>query len=686
MPRTLPLSRTRNIGIMAHIDAGKTTTTERILFYTGFLHKVGEVDDGTAFTDYMEQEKERGITIMSAATTCYWKDHKINIIDTPGHVDFTAEVQRSLRVLDGAIAVFCAVGGVEPQSETVWHQADAYNVPRIAYVNKMDRMGADFGRVITMMREKLNANPVPVFIPIGAEENFEGIIDLIEMRALYFDDESKGLIFESKDIPIQLLETAETNRAKLIESVAENDDHLLQKYLDGNEISNDEIKKSLRNSTLSQKIIPVFCGSSKKGIGVQPLLDAVLDYLPSPLDLKEYPGYDVNDNNKIIKRKPDDKEPFSALAFKVLSDPHLKRLTFIRIYSGTLQTGETVMISSIGKRERINKILKIQANKKEEIQEAFTGDIVAIPDLKLTRTGDTLCDQKHQIVFEKISFSEPVINQSLEASTIAERDKMIECLAKLSDEDPTFKYRIDDDSGEILISGVGELHLEIIVDRLKREFNIKAKAGKPQVSYRETVSKKIRQEGIFENQINGKMQYGNVVLSIEPGEKGSGITIQNNNTDVQVNKMYQNAIEKGIKEAAQVGPNGYPLVDIRITIEKVNYDPEKSTELGNQIASSIALKDGIRKAESILLEPFFEVEVVSPEIYIGDIISDLNSRRGKIEGITQRGNVQIVKSIAPLSEMFGYVTKLRSISQGRASFTMTFSHYEPALIKSQTYN
>jgi len=686
MPRTSPLSRTRNIGIMAHIDAGKTTTTERILFYTGFLHKVGEVDDGTAFTDYMEQEKERGITIMSAATTCYWKDHKINIIDTPGHVDFTAEVQRSLRVLDGAIAVFCAVGGVEPQSETVWHQADAYNVPRIAYVNKMDRMGADFERVIGMMREKLNANPVPIFIPIGAEENFEGIIDLIEMRALYFDDESKGLIFEAKDIPDDLRKTAETNRAKLIESVAENDDHLLQKYLDGNEISNDEIKKSLRNSTLSQKIIPVFCGSSKKGIGVQPLLDAVLDYLPSPLDLKEYLGYDVHDNSKIIKRKPDDEEPFSALAFKVLSDPHLKRLTFIRIYSGKLQSGEAVMISSLGKRERINKILKVQANKKEEIQEAFTGDIVAIPDLKLTKTGDTLCDQKHQIVFEKISFSEPVINQSLEASTIAERDKMIECLAKLSDEDPTFKYRIDDESGEILISGVGELQLEIIVDRLRREFNIKAKAGKPQVNYRETVSKKIKQEGIFENQINGKMQYGNVVLAIEPGKKGSGITIINNNTDVQVNKIYQNAIEKGIREAAQVGPNGYPLVDIRITIEKVNYDPEKSTELGNQIASSIALKDGIRKAESILLEPFFEVEVVSPEIYIGDIISDLNSRRGKIEGITQRGNVQIVKSIAPLSEMFGYVTKLRSISQGRASFTMTFSHYEPAIIKSHTYN
>lgn len=685
MPRTLPLSRTRNIGIMAHIDAGKTTTTEKILFYTGFLHKVGEVDDGTAFTDYMEQEKERGITIMSAATTCYWKDHKINIIDTPGHVDFTAEVQRSLRVLDGAIAVFCAVGGVEPQSETVWHQADAYNVPRIAYVNKMDRMGADFWRVIEMIKEKLNANPVPVIIPIGAEENFEGIIDLIEMQAFYFDEDSKGLIFETKEIPENLKETSQRFRANLIESVAENDDNLLQKYLDGFEINNDEIKKSLRNATLTQKIIPVFCGSSKKGIGVQPLLDAVLDYLPSPLDLKEYLGYDVNDNERIIKRKPDDDEPFSALAFKVLSDPFLKRLTFIRIYSGKLQTGEAVMISTIGKRERINKILKVQANKKEEIQEAFTGDIIAIPDLKLTKTGDTLCDQKHQIIFEKINFSEPVINQSLEASTIAERDKMIECLSKLSDEDPTFKYKLDDDSGEIIISGVGELHLEIIVDRLRREFNIKAKAGKPQVSYRETISKKIKQEGIFENQINGKMQFGNVVITIEPGEKGSGILIQNNNTDVQINKMFQNAIEKGIREAAQVGPNGYPLVDIRITIDKIIYDPEKSTELGAQIASSIALKDGIRKAESILLEPFFEIEVVSPETYIGDIISDLNSRRGKIEGITQRGNVQIVKSIAPLSEMFGYVTKLRSISQGRASFTMTFSHYEPAIIKSQAY-
>ncbi|MCX7735202.1 MAG: elongation factor G [Candidatus Kapabacteria bacterium] len=685
MPRTLPLSRTRNIGIMAHIDAGKTTTTERFLFYTGFLHKVGEVDEGTAFMDYMEQEKERGITIMSAATTCYWKDHKINIIDTPGHVDFTAEVQRSLRVLDGAIAVFCAVGGVEPQSETVWHQADAYNVPRIAYVNKMDRMGANFDRVLSMMKEKLNANPVPLFLPMGAEENFEGIIDLLSMKALYFDEETKGLKYEEKEIPDNFREYAEVNRAKLLESIAEHDDDILQKYLDGNEISIEELKNSLRNSTLSQKIIPVFCGSSKKGIGVQPLLDAVLDYLPSPLDLKEFLGFDVNDNNKIIKRKPDDDEPFSALAFKVLSDPFLKRLTFIRIYSGKIQAGEAVMISSLGKRERINKILKVYANKKEETNDAFTGDIVAIPDLKLTKTGDTLCDQKHQIIFEKITFSEPVINQSLEASTIAERDKMIECLTKLSDEDPTFKYKIDEESGEIIISGVGELHLEIIVDRLKREFNIKAKAGKPQVSYRETISNKVKQDGVFENQINGKMQYGNVLLTLEPGEKGTGIVIQNNNSDIQVNKMYQNAIEKGIREAAQVGPNGYPLVDIRVTIEKINYDPEKSTELGNQIASSIAFKDGIRKAESILLEPVFEVEVVSPEIYLGDIISDLNSRRGKIEGITQRGNVQIVKCIAPLSEMFGYVTKLRSISQGRASFTMTFSHYEPAVIKSQTY-
>lgn len=686
MPRTLPLSRTRNIGIMAHIDAGKTTTTERILFYTGFLHKVGEVDEGTAFMDYMEQEKERGITIMSAATTCYWKEHKINIIDTPGHVDFTAEVQRSLRVLDGAIAVFCAVGGVEPQSETVWHQADSYNVPRIAYVNKMDRMGADFQRVINMMIEKLNANPVPVNIPMGAEENFKGIIDLIKMKALYFDEESKGLVFEESEIPEEFNKLALENRLLMIESLAEYDDELLVKYIDGKEIGEEEIKKSLRNCTLSRKLTPVLCGSSKKGIGVQPLLDSVLDYLPSPFDLKEFLGFDVHDTSKIIKRKPDDEEPFSALAFKVLSDPFLKRLTFIRIYSGKLQTGEAVMISSIGKRERVNKILKVYANKKEETQEAFAGDIVAIPDLKLTRTGDTLCDQKHQIIFEKIIFSEPVINQSLEAATIAERDKMIECLAKLSDEDPTFKYKIDDDSGEILISGVGELHLEIIVDRLKREFNIKAKAGKPQVSYRETISKKIRNEGVFENQISGKMQYGNVAITIEPGEKSSGIAILNHNTDAQLNKMYQNAIEKGIKEAAQVGPNGYPLVDVRVIIEKIVYDPEKSTELGIQIASSIAFKDGIRKAESILLEPVFEVEVVSPEIYIGDIISDLNSRRGKIEGITQRGNVQLVRCIAPLSEMFGYVTKLRSISQGRASYTMTFSHYEPAIIKSQMYN
>lgn len=680
MPRSTAISRLRNIGIMAHIDAGKTTTTERFLYYTGYLHKIGEVDEGTAFMDYMQQEKERGITITSAATTCIWNDYQINIIDTPGHVDFTAEVQRSLRVLDGAIAIFCAVGGVEPQSETVWHQADMYHVPRIAYVNKMDRMGADFERVLGMMKDKLKANPVPVEIPIGAEENFTGIIDLIKMKAIYYDEDSQGRVFSEEEIPAEYMETAENYRAQLVEAAAETDDELLTKFFDGVDLTPDEIKKGLRKGVLELKVIPVLCGSSKRDIGVQPLLDAVIDYLPSPVEVKYFDGYDVQDHEKHLKRNPTDDEAFSGLAFKIISDPFLKRLTFVRIYSGSLKVGEAVMNSSVEKRERIQKIMKMYANRREEISEAFAGEIIALPDLRSTRTGDTLCDQKHQIIYEKIQFAEPVINQGLEAKTLADRDKLIEDLGKLAEEDPTFRYKIDEESGQIIISGVGELHLEIIVDRLLREFKVPAKVGKPQVAYRETITETVKQEGHHERQIGGKNQFGYVVLVIEPGKTGTGIQIRNEITD-KVPKEFIPAIEKGINDGLQVGPNGYTLVDVAVRIIDGAYEKENYTELGYKIAATIATRDGIRKAQPIILEPVFEVEVVSPEDYVGDIIADLNARRGRVEGIAQRGAMQVIKGMAPLSEMFGYVTRLRSLSQGRAAYTMTFARYEPAVIR-----
>ncbi len=682
MPRNIDISKVRNIGIMAHIDAGKTTTTERILFYTGNIHRLGSVDEGTAFTDYMDQEKERGITIMSAAVTCAWHNHQINIIDTPGHVDFTAEVQRSLRVLDGAIAVFCGVGGVEPQSEMVWHQADMYHVPRIAYVNKMDRMGADFFRVLEMMKDRLKTNPVAVQIPMGAADTFEGIIDLISMKAFYFDVNSEGTTISEKEIPLEYLETAEKMRAEMIEKAAETDDSLIEKYLEGGEFTQNEIKTALRNGTLSLKLIPVFTGSSLKNVGVQPLLDAVIDYLPSPLEVIYPDGYDTKDEEKKIARKPSDDEPFSALAFKVIIDPHVKKLTFIRIYSGVLKLGQAVMNSISGKRERIQKIMKMSAKKREEVEEAYAGDIVALPDLKNTKTGDTLCDEKHQLIYEKIDFAEPVINQSIETKTAADQDKLIDALKKLEDEDPTFKYRYDDESGQVIISGVGELHLEIIADRMNREFKVPVRLGKPQVSYRETVSTAVTQEGTFDRQINNKNQYGHVVLQVEPARSGDGIVLENKIDNKQFPALLKLAIESGIKEAVGIGPSGYPIIDVKVTILEANYDESSSTEIGYKIAASIAVKDGIRKANPILLEPFFEVEIVSPEEYVGDVIADLASRRGKIEGIETKGMMQAVKGTAPLSEMFGYVTKLRSASQGRAVFTMVFSHYEQAQIKS----
>lgn len=683
MSRSKDIANLRNIGIMAHIDAGKTTTTERILYYSGYLHKIGAVDDGTAFMDYMEQEKERGITIMSAATTCYWKDYQINIIDTPGHVDFTAEVQRSLRVLDGAIAVLCAVGGVQPQTETVWHQAEQYKVPKIAFVNKMDRVGADFSKVISMIREKLAANPIPVEIPMGAESDFEGIIDLIKMKSYYFDIETLGLNYQESEIPSKYIDIAKKTREELLEKVAELDDNLLEKFLNGEELTNDEIKSALRKGTIELKCVPVLCGSSLKNVGVQLLMDAIIDYLPSPLEVTYLDGYDVKDLEKRLKRKPTDYEPFSALAFKILTDPYIGKLTFVRIYSGTVRVGQSVQNSSSDKKEKILKLMKVYANKREEIQEAYAGDIIAIPGLKFTKTGDTLCDINNQIIYEKITFLEPVINQSIEAKTLAEQDKLIDSLQKLSEEDPTFKYSISEESGQIIISGVGELHLEIIVDRLNREFKVACRVGKPQVSYRETITNISEAEYIFDRQMANKNQFGQVKVEVRPAGQNKGIYVDSKLPKGKLPESLVTAIEQGVREALNIGPQGYPMIDIRATVLETNYIQDVTTEIGSKIAASTATKEACRNAGPVLLEPVFKVEVTSPEEYVGDIIADMNSRRGKIEAIEQNGVMQIIKCTAPLSEMFGYVTQLRSLTQGRAVYTMTFSHYEPALVKNR---
>lgn len=679
MPRKVEIEKVRNIGIMAHIDAGKTTTTERFLFYTGFLHRPGEVDEGTAFMDYMEQEKERGITITSAATTFHWREHQINLIDTPGHVDFTAEVQRSLRVLDGAIAIFCAVGGVEPQSETVWHQADMYNVPRIAYVNKMDRLGADFFRVLQMMKDKLNAKIAVLELPIGSEDSFVGVIDLIQQKAIFFDEETKGFRYSYEEIPEDYVNMANEWREKLIDSVAETDDELLNFYLENGTLTNEQIEIGLRKATISNRLVPVLCGSSKKYIGVQPLLDAVIKYLPSPADIGTFWGYDYNNHEKRISRKAKDDEPFSGLAFKILSDPFLKKLTFVRVYSGSLKVGDSVFNSNVGKRERIQKILRLYANRKEEIPEVFSGEIVAFPDLRVTKTGDTLCDEKHKIFYEKITFAEPVINQRIEAKTQQDRDRLIECLNKFADEDPTFRFTNDEESGEIIISGVGELHLEIIVDRLKREHNLEVRIGKPQVAYRETITQEIEQDFMFDKQISGKNNYGYVKLKLTPLARGSGNKITFSVEDSVLPRQFWNSIEEGIKEGLQIGFLGYPLTDVGVEVIGGKYEKDFYTELGYKIASSMAVREGLKRSKSILLEPVFKVEIVSPEEYVGDIIADFTARKGKIEGIEQRTNFQIIRGIAPLSQMFGYVTDLRSLSQGRASFTMEFSHYEPVV-------
>lgn len=674
MARAVPIPNIRNIGVMAHIDAGKTTTTERILFYSGYLHRIGEVDEGTAFMDYMEQERERGITIQSAAVTTFWNGYQINIIDTPGHVDFTSEVQRSLRVLDGAIAVFCAVGGVEPQSERVWRQADEFKVPRIAYVNKLDRMGANFNRVLSMIREKLSANPIAIQIPMGAEENFEGIIDLIKMKAYFFDPGKYGAEYEISTIPEKYNELTNTSRSTMLEKVAELDDNLLDKYLLGEEFSEDEIKVALRKGTLSNKCVPVFCGSSLKNVGVQPLIDGVIDYLPSPADISSVIGYEAKDHDKMINVDLNDEQSLTALSFKVISDPYLGRLNFVRIYSGILKVGQAVENASLFKKEKLSKIFRVYSNKREEIPEAYSGEIIAIPQMKFTSTGDTLCID-NMIVYDKIRFLEPMIDMSLEARTLADQDKLLVALGKFMDEDPTFRFKFDEESGQIIISGVGELQLEIAVDRLKREHNLDARSGKPQVSYRETIISQIIEEYRYEKSHGGKNQTGFVKISLEPNENNAGSEVVNEVSNAKIHKLILESALNGLKDSLQMGMQGFPLVDVKVKLLDVEYIENLTTELGTKIAASNAVKEALRKVGTVMLEPIFKVEIVSPEQYVGDIISDLNSRKGRINSLDAKGSLQIIDGQSPLSNLFGYVTALRSLSQGRASYTMTFSHY-----------
>lgn len=681
MPRTVDINRVRNIGIMAHIDAGKTTTTERILYYTGVLHRMGEVHEGTAFMDYMDQERERGITITSAATTCQWHDHVINIIDTPGHVDFTAEVQRSLRVLDGSIALFCAVAGVEPQSETVWHQANEYRVPRIAFVNKMDRVGANFPRVLDMMRSRLGARPVAVQLPIGAEDTFAGVVDLIDRSAMLYANDD-GMTFTSGDVPADMAAMVDDYRMQLIEAVVEHDDALLERYLSGEDITADEIRRGLRTATLGLHITPVLCGSSFRNKGVQQLLDAVLAYLPSPLDVGVTTGHDVKNPDVTLERRPLDDQPFAALAFKILSDPFVGRLTFLRIYSGTLKAGEQIWNVTNDKKERAGKLMRMRANKRDEIDEAYAGDIVAIPALRFTRTGDTLCDPKHPILLEAIHFAEPVINQSIEARTLADQDKLAESLHRLSEEDPTFRFHVDAESGQTIIAGVGELHLDILVDRLKREFNVPVKVGKPQVAYRETVTSPARHEGSFIRNATGKNQFGQVTVEVRPNDSGKGSQFVNELAPGVLPEPYATSVAQGAMEALKVGPvAGYPMIDVTVAMVDAAYNEDDATEMAYAIAASIAVKDAVRLAKPVIMEPCFRVEVVTPEEYVGEVIADLSSRYGRIEGIQSRDILQVVTAVVPLSQLFGYVTQLRSLTQGRGSYTMVFDHYEPAVLK-----
>ena len=676
MAKKIDKNKIRNIGIMAHIDAGKTTTTERVLYYAGRLHRMGEVHDGAATMDWMDQEKERGITITSAATTITWNKHEINIIDTPGHVDFTVEVERSLRVLDGAIALFCAVGGVEPQSETVWRQADKYGVPRIAFVNKMDRIGADFYNVLAMMKERLGANPVPLQIPIGEGDMFTGLIDLVKMTSVLYNDSALGALFEEGEVPKDLLEKAEHYRNEIMEAVAEYDEDLMMKYLEGEEITIPELKSAIRKATLDGKITPVLCGSAFKNKGVQRLMDAVVDYLPSPLDKGAVVGTDPK-TGKEITRKPDDSEPFSALAFKIMVDPYVGRLTFFRVYSGQLKTGSYVYNSNSEKKERVGRILQMHANHREDIEHVSTGDIAAVVGLKNTRTGDTLCDTSNHIILESMHFPEPVISVAVEPKTKADQDKLAQSLVKLSDEDPTFHVRTDEETGQTIISGMGELHLEIIIDRLLREFKVGANIGKPQVAYKETITKKVDAEGKFVRQSGGRGQYGHVKIELEPNEPGKGFEFEDAIVGGVIPREYIPSVKNGIEAAMKNGVlAGFPLEDVKVRLYDGSYHEVDSNEMAFKVAGSMAIQEGAKKAGPILLEPIFSIEVVVPEEYLGDVIGDLNSRRGKISGILPRKDAQVVNGQVPLSEMFGYATTLRSLTQGRAIYTMQFSHYE----------
>ncbi len=678
MPRKYSLDRTRNIGIMAHIDAGKTTTTERILFYTGILHRVGEVHDGAATMDWMEQEKERGITITSAATTCFWKDHRINIIDTPGHVDFTIEVERSLRVLDGAVALFCSVGGVEPQSETVWRQADKYGVPRIAFVNKMDRIGADFLAAVQMMKERLGANAVPIQLPVGQGDMFKGIIDLVKMKARIFHDHTNGMTWDEIEIPDDLKAQAAEYRTKMLEAVSDEDDTLLEKYLEGKDISEEELLNVLRRAALKVTIVPVLCGSSFKNKGVQMLMDSVVNFLPSPLDIQGglITGHHPNMKDT-VSRKIADNEKFTALAFKIMTDPYVGRLTFFRVYSGTVKAGSYLYNSVSEKKERIGRVLRMHANHREDVEEGYAGDILAAIGFKNTRTGDTLCGEDEAIILEKMVFPEPVIHQAIEPKTKADQEKMGEALTKLAEEDPTFRVSTNQETGQTIIGGMGELHLEILVDRMKREFKVEANVGKPQVAYKETIRKKVTAEGKFVRQSGGKGQFGHVWIELEPNEKGKGFEFEDAIVGGVIPREFIKPVSAGIQEALKNGIlAGYPVEDVKVKLFDGSYHDVDSSEMAFKIAGSMAFQEGAKRANPVILEPIMGVEVVSPEDYLGDVMGDLNSRRGKIEGITPRKDAQVINAMVPLSEMFGYATSLRSMTQGRALYTMQFDHYD----------
>ncbi|MBU1119017.1 elongation factor G [Patescibacteria group bacterium] len=676
MPREYSLEKTRNIGIIAHIDAGKTTVTERILFYTGISHKIGEVHEGEAVMDWMEQERERGITITSAATTCFWKDHRINIIDTPGHVDFTVEVERSLRVLDGGVVVFDGVAGVEPQSETVWHQADKYKVPRICFINKMDRTGADFFAALDSIHERLSKSAVPIQLPIGAEDQFGGVIDLINEKKLVFEGEM-GAIIKEEEVPEDMKDQVKEYRDKMVEKIVEQDEALMEKYLEGTEVTPEELIEALRKGVLSLDIIPVMCGTALKNQGVQPVLDMVIKLLPSPLDVPPVKGEDPKDPEKELERKADDNEPFAGLAFKVASDPYVGKLVFFRVYSGMLSSGSYVLNSATGNKERVGRIVRMHADKREEVTEMYAGDIAAIVGLKDTTTGDTLCDQDSPIILEKITFPEPVISIAIEPKTKADQEKMGNALKTLSEEDPTFRVRSDEETGQTIIAGMGELHLDIIVDRMSREFKVEANIGKPQVAYRETIKKSSEAEGKYIKQSGGRGQYGHVWLRVEPNEVGKGFEFGNEIKGGAIPQEFIPPVEKGVRETLDNGVlAGYPLVDIKATLFDGSFHDVDSSEAAFKIAGSMALKAGCLKADPVILEPVMKVEVLTPETYMGDIVGDLNSKRAKIDEMTDRGQMKVVKCMVPLASMFGYATSLRSMTQGRGSYIMEFDHYE----------